>query len=207
VTDVEPTPEPAAPPRARRASHWGLLVLLALVALAAGAAALSKAGEADDLRDERADRREVARVAAAFGAAYLTYDFDDVEASSAAVTDLATEAFAESFAETSAPGIEELFATLQTSTVATTDEVFVGDVGDGRARALVVVDVAASSTASEQQLSDLSFVLDLVELDGVWRVDAVAPAPQADIGDPGAEGGSAPTTTAPAPSTTSAAAP
>jgi hypothetical protein len=180
-------------------------VLLALVALAAGAAALSKAGEADDLRDERADRREVARVAAAFGAAYLTYDFDDVEASSAAVTDLATEAFAESFAETSAPGIEELFATLQTSTVATTDEVFVGDVGDGRARALVVVDVAASSTASEQQLSDLSFVLDLVELDGEWRVDAVAPAPQADIGDPG--GGSAPTTTAPAPSTTAAAAP
>ena len=205
MTDVEPTAEPPDPPRARRASHWGLLVLLALLALAAGAAALSKAGEADDLRDERADRREVARVAAAFGAAYLTYDFDDVEASSAAVTDLATEAFAESFAETSAPGIEELFATLQTSTVATTDEVFVGDVGDGRARALVVVDVAASSTASEQQLSDLSFVLDLVELDGEWRVDAVAPAPQADIGDPGGAG--APTTTAPPPSTTAATAP
>jgi hypothetical protein len=218
VTDVEPATEPAAavsPPPAP-GSRWPrvvALVALLAVAVAAGAMAVARSGEAGDLRDERDDRREVARVAAAFGAAYLSYDFDDVEASSAAVTELATEAFAESFADTSAPGIEELFATLQTSTVATTDEVFVGDVGDGRARALVVVDVAASSTASSQELSDLSFVLDLVEVDGEWRVDAVAPAPQADIGDPAGSEPTSPTTaptTAPAEdpaSTTTAVAP
>lgn len=204
MTDVDPDPDPApdraagaapAPGGGGRRSPWPWVALaLAVVAVAAGVVALGASGDADDLRSERADRREVARVAAAFGEAYLSYDFDDVEASSAAVTALATEAFAESFAETSAPGIEELFATLQTSTVATTDEVFVGDVGEGRARALVVVDVAASSTASEQQLSDLSFVLDLVEVAGEWRVDAVAPAPQADIGDPAGPGATTPTT-------------
>ena len=58
---------------------------------------------------------------------------------------LATEAFAEDFEETRAPGIEAVFADLKTSTKATTTEVFVSDVGDTSARAIVVVDVAADA--------------------------------------------------------------
>ena len=189
------TPTPTTHERGWR--RW-VVALVALVAVAAGVAAVTQAGEAGDLRGERADRREVARVAAAFGEAYLSYDFDDVEASSEAVRALATDAFAAGFEETSAPGIQELFASNQTTTVATVEEVFVGDVGDGRARALVVVDVAAASAATgTQELSDLSFVLDLVDEDGEWLVSAVAPAPRPDISDPtGAP--TAPTTTAPA---------
>jgi hypothetical protein len=145
--------------------------------------AISKAQDADDLQAQLDDHQEVQLVAAAFGEAYLTYDASDVRASDEAILALASDTFAADFADNRAPGIEELFAGLDTQTEATTTEVFVGDVSAGKARALVVVDVVAQSSASDTQtLSDLSFVLDLVEEDGTWKVDAVAPAPQPDVG-------------------------
>ncbi len=125
----------AGPGRARMGR--GLLVLAIgalVVAVGAAALALGQSGEVDDLRADRDDRREVALVASEFGRAYLSYDFDDVDASSDAVVALATDDFAERFEATSAPGIEELFASMETSTVATTDEVFVGDIEGDRAR-------------------------------------------------------------------------
>lgn len=180
---------------------WPLATaVLAVLALGAVVAAVLQAGDASDLRDERSDRREVQRVASAFGVAYLSYDFDDVDASSEAVRALATDAFAAGFEETSAPGIQELFASNQTRTTATVEEVFVGDVSDGRARALVIADVEASSSASgKQRLSGLAFVLDLVVEGGEWRVSAVVPAPRPEITGPGGEPTSTTTTTAEVP--------
>jgi len=204
--DPPPLPAAAAPgvPSGRR---WPIVAAVAMVlAVGLGAVALAKNGQVDDLAKERDERREVARVSAEFGEAYLSYDFDDVDGASDAVVALASEAFAEDFADTRAPGIEELFANLKTSTKATTTEVFVSDVGDRQARSLVVVDVAATSTSSgNQSLKDLSFVLDLVHEDGEWRVDSVAPAPQPDIADD-ADGG-ATSTTVPTASTSSTVAP
>jgi hypothetical protein len=157
------------------------VVLVALVA-ALGAWALAQQGRVDDLDAEVQARADVAAAAATFGEVYLTYDFDDLEASGDRVLELATPDFAEDFAATRAPGLEELFANLETTTVATTTEVFVGDLAGSTARALVVVDVDADSEASgRQQLTDLTFVLDLVELDGTWLVDRVTPAPQPDL--------------------------
>ncbi|HEY9558058.1 MAG TPA: hypothetical protein VIR58_15080, partial [Acidimicrobiales bacterium] len=109
--------------------------------------------------------------------------------------------FAEDFSTTRAPGIEELFANLETTTRAETTEVFVGDITGDTARALVAVDVEATSAASgTQQLTDLTFVVDLVHLDGEWLVDRVNPAPQPDLTGDGVEQPPATTTTtAPAP--------
>jgi hypothetical protein len=213
VTDVDPERPPEPTPAAAPAGSTRWVVIAAVFALVAVVLALlwqSKAGDVDDLVRERNDlarepgeRRAVLQVAADFGEAYLSYDFDDVDASGDAVVALATEAFAEDFTATRAPGIEQLFADLETSTVATTKEVFVGEIGRRNARALVVVDVSASSTANgDQDLTNLTFVLDLVREGGEWRVDRVAPAPQPDIGDPA--GGTTTTTTAP---TTSSSAP
>jgi hypothetical protein len=210
--DAVPATGAPPAPRASAGSRWPIVAAVAMVlAVGLGAVALAKNGDANDLADERDARREVARVSAEFGEAYLSYDFDDVDGASDAVVALASEAFAKDFADTRAPGIEELFANLKTSTKATTTEVFVSDVGDRQARSLVVVDVAATSTSSgNQSLKDLSFVLDLVHEDGEWRVDAVAPAPQPDIADDGTEGGTdagATSTTLPAASTSSTVAP
>ena len=146
----------------------------------------------------------VARAASTFGEVYLSYDFDDPDGSGDRVLELVSPAFAEDFTTTRAPGIEELFANLRTTTEATTKEVFVGDVGDDSARALVVVDVVADSAASgTQELTNLTFVLDLVLVDGAWLVDEVAPAPQPDLSGDGVEQpGATTSTTAPAADTT-----
>ena len=169
-----------------------LAFVVATLALAAGAAlavvvAVQQAGRADDLAAERDERREVATVAAAFGQAYLSYDFRDVAGSGDRVLELVTDAFAADFEQTRVPGIEAVFAEIETTTEATTKEVFVSDIGSGTARALVVVDVeAASTSAGSQSLRNLSFVVEMVREDGVWKVDSVEPPPAPDVSGPGA---------------------
>jgi Mce-associated membrane protein len=176
----------------RRLAALGAVAVAVLV-VGAVALAVTQGRDADDLRAERDERREVARVAAAFGEAYLSYDFEDVDASSERVLALTTAAFAEDFEATRAPGIEAVFADIETSTRATTTDVYVGDIGEQSARALVVVDVEAESAAAGvQSMRNLSFVVLLERHDGTWLVDAVEPPPSPDV-----DGGSTTTTMPP----------
>ncbi len=202
MTDAaaDATPEPAPTTTPARRGRWMLVLAVVALVVAVGAAALAigQSGEIDDLRSDRDDRREIALVASQFAATYMTYDFEDVDATNDALDPLVTEAFAAAFSAQREP-LRDSFAAIETSTVATTDEVFVGDVEGGRARALVVVDVELTSSASgTQELEDFSIVLDLVREGGRWRVDRQRPAPQPDV-----SGGTAATTTtappAPAP--------
>ena len=219
MTDSEPEPEPpteTAPPTpaepaapASRRPGRGLLILALgalVVAVAAAALALGQSGEIDDLRAERDDRREVARVASSFASTYMTVDFEDVDSTSADLEGLITEAFAAAFSERREP-LRDSFAALETSTVATTKEVYVGDIEGDQAVALVVLDVELSSTATgDRTIEDLSILLDLLQVDGEWRVDRQRPGPQPDLG--GDDVGATPSTTAPAaPTTTTAPAP
>jgi type II secretory pathway pseudopilin PulG len=170
-----------------------LLLLLVAVLLVgvAGAVVLGSAQDASDLRDERDDREEVQRLAGAFGEAYLSYDFQDVDASGDRVLALVTEAFAADFEDTRAPGIEAVFATIETTTVARTTDVYVGDIGEDTAQAYVIVDVDASNdTAGQQTLRGLSFLVSMAREDGEWKVDTVSPPPSPDV-----DGASSTTTT------------
>lgn len=154
------------------------------VLLVAGAIAVAvlQTGRVRDLEHDLDARDDVSAAAATFGEVYLSYDFDDPERSGARVLDLVSPAFAEDFESTRAPGIEELFSNLGTTTSAETQDVFVGAVTDEAASALVVVDVVANSDASgTQELTNLTFLLELVHVDGRWLIDNVLPAPQPDI--------------------------
>jgi hypothetical protein len=156
-----------------------LLIAAVAVAVVASLVALAQAQDARDLRDQRDDQRTVTDVAERFGAAYLSFDYAHPDRSGKAVTALATEELAESYAARSAPEIQQLFSSAQTTTKATTTAVYLGAVAGSRARALVVVDVTATSpTDGEQQLDDVSFVLDLQRTSAGWRVSKVARAPQ-----------------------------
>lgn len=191
-TAAESSPAPGSP---ARPSRVGMVVALvaAVAAVAAVVFALGERGRADDAEADLAARDDVARAAATFGEAYLSFDFDDEGASSDRVLDLVTPDFAADYSETRAPGIEELFANLETTTQAQTTEVFVGQVDGDAARALVVVDVEADSAATGRQtLADLTFVIDLVRTDDGWLVDRVSPAPTPDVGGDGLD---TPTTT------------
>jgi hypothetical protein len=153
-----------------------------LVAILASGLALAQAQDASDLRDQRDDQRAITEIAGRFGAAYLSFDYAHAEASGKAVTALATKALAESYVGQSAPGIQQLFSSGQTTTKATTTAVYLGEVEGSHARALVVVDVTANSpTDGKQQLDDVSFVLDLQRTGDGWRVAKVARAPQPEL--------------------------
>ena len=195
---AEAAPAPPPDPPARAISLRSLLAGLVLLALvAAVAVAIAQQGRVGDLEDDLDARTEVATAASRFGEVYLTYDAADIGESGDRVLELVSPEFAEDFTENRAPGIEELLANLGTSTTATVSEVYVGDLTADAARVLVVVDVEAQSEASGTQvLSDLSFVLELVNVDGEWLVDEVLPAPQPDISGDGLD-----------PSTTTTAAP
>lgn len=184
-------------------------VVLLVALIAAAGVAFTQMQRVDDLESELDARSDVAAAAARFGEAYLSYDFDDPEGSGEQVVALATPDFGEEFSSDRVPGIAELFANLQTTTEAETQEVFVADVSGDTARAFVVTDIEAISTASgSQKLTNLAFVLDLVRLDGEWLVDAVNPAPQPDLAGDEATAPTDPnastTTTAPVAPTTAA---
>lgn len=172
------------------------------VLLVAGAIAVAvlQSQRAADFEDDLDARDAVSAAAATFGEVYLSYDFDDPDRSGSRVLELVSPTFAEDFESTRAPGIEELFSNLGTTTVAETQAVYVGPVTDDAASALVVVDVQANSDASgEQQLSNLTFLLELVRVDGRWLVNNVLPAPQPDITGDGVEPATPTTTTTAAP--------
>lgn len=174
------------------------IVIGVLLVVGAIAVALLQVGRVRDLEDDLDARDEVSAASATFGEVYLSYDFDDPDRSGERVLDLITPAFAEDFESTRAPAIEELFSNLGTTTVAETQDVFVGAVTDDTASALVVVDVVATSDASgTQELTNLTFLLELVRVGGRWLVDDVLPAPQPDISGDNVEASTTTTTTTP----------
>lgn len=140
---------------------------------------------------------------------YLSFDTDDVDGATDRLLALATKRFSDEFESTRAPSIEELFAAGDTITRASVQDVFAGEVESDRTRALVVVDIDASSPEGQQRLVGLSFVLEMVREDSRWLVDAVGPAPFPEVvGGPEPAGDeppsptpsiAAPSTTAPAP--------
>jgi Mce-associated membrane protein len=187
----------AAPSRSVSVRSLAILIGVLIVA-GAIAVALLQVGRVRDLEDELGERDEVSTAAAMFGEVYLSYDFDDPDRSGERVLDLITPTFAEDFESTRAPAIEELFSNLGTTTVAETQEVFVGAVTEELASVLVVVDVTANSAASgTQELSNLTFLLELVNVDGQWLVNNVLPAPQPDITGDNVEASTTTTTAVP----------
>lgn len=183
VVDPEPAVGPATAAHPHRIRSR-LTVLAVVVAVVASLLALTKAQRVGDLTAQRDDRLEIEQVSARFGAAYLSFDFAHAEASGTAVRRLATPKFAASYTAQSAPGIEQLFTSRQTTTKATTTAVYLGPVTSQSARALVVVDVTATSPSDgAQRLDDVSFVLDLDHTSAGWRVDKVVRAPQPSLDD------------------------
>ena len=167
MTDAEV--DPAPPARRRFPLAAVLAVLFALAAILLAFVATSLNGE---LEDERAARRGVADVAGRFSEAILTFDADDLEATKERVLSLSTGDFADEF-EASFEGLAELVQTASSSARATVDDVFVGDVADGEATVITVVDLTADGPSGPRTVADTYLRLSLVRVDGEWRVDGV----------------------------------
>lgn len=202
---VEPTTDrpdhagsPAAPVRR------GLLLPLVLATLLVVAVALAvlqtqRVGDASDERDRlaaaAADRQAATLVAAQFAEAFFTYDFEDVDASTATVLGLVTDDYAARFEAENVPGLQDLFGDVALVSAGVPEEVVVGDIEGDTARALARVDIDTVVQGTRRTLADLSLSIVLRREAGEWRVDEVRIIQAHPEGDD-LVGGSTTTTTA-----------
>ncbi|MDP1821100.1 MAG: hypothetical protein Q8K58_14570 [Acidimicrobiales bacterium] len=180
----------------RRWLPWVLVVVAVAMTVAAVVWGLSRSADAGN------DAEAARDVAERFGVAYLSFDSDSVNAAGDKLLAVSTERFAAEFADSRLPGVESLFSGTDTRTRAEVTDTFLSSVDGDRVRALVVVDIAASTAEGDQRLENLSFVLEMIDGEDGWRVDAVTPAPFPEV-----VGGPEPTDPQPGSTTTTSTTP
>ena len=191
---------PPRPPRRVPAALWAVLVALVLVAV--GTSFLAADAIADRDR-ERADRQDVEEVAGRLATALSTYDYRDFASTKRRVLSMSTGAFATEY-ERAVAALASLIDQTKAVSEATAGDVFVGNLGDGKASAIVVLEIRANGVGGSRVSVDNYVDLSLVKVEGEWKVDGVR---NLNLGVSG--GGAAPTPAGPAvaPPTTAAPAP
>ena len=156
-------------PRRGPALLWAALAVLLVVAL--GASLLAADAVADRNR-ERQDRQEVEEVAGRLATALSTYDYRDFEASKRRVLALSTGAFASDF-ERAVGALASLIDQTKATSEATVNDVFIGNLGDGKASAIVRLEIRASGVGGPRVSVDNYVDLSLVKVEGEWKVDGL----------------------------------
>lgn len=161
----------AAPPARRRSPLLiAVVALLGVVAVALGLVAASLQGT---LSAERDDRAEVSRVAGTMAAALLTYDYEDLDSARERVLSLSTGKFRTEY-RTAFEGLRTLLSEAKASSRGTVTDVYIRlDEAEPTAGAIVVVNTVAEGTAGRRATVASYIQLDLVKVDGRWRVDGV----------------------------------
>lgn len=195
-SDDELNDEPdAAPARSRRTVSLSSVVLGVLV-LAAIAFAVVQTQRRADLADDVDLRAEASDVAARFAERLLTYDFADLDAQADELAQLSTPDFSDEYEDALAGGLGASISELEATATATVDEVMTSVVSQGRARVVVIVDSEIESQAGTRANIGTYLDIELLRLDGTWRVDDVqtvsnltesstpTPTPTPDAADP-----------------------
>lgn len=185
----------------RRGGTRGLWVLVAVLALVALAASVIAADAVADRDRERRDRQAVEEVAGRLATALSTYDFRNFEATKQRVLDLSTGAFATEY-ERAVAALASLIDQTQATSQATAGDVFVGNLADGKASAIVVIEIRANGIGGPRVSVDNYVDLSLVKVEGEWRVDGVR---NLNLGVSGGGTATPPATGPSAPGTTTAA--
>jgi hypothetical protein len=168
--EFEPT-KPAAKDR-----WWTSIPTLLLVALAwlvvIGAVLAWQRG--NDLQAAQDDHQDAARVAGDFTTAVLSYDYHDLSGSLDDVLALSSPEWGEQYENAwfsdQQPVIEELQAVAQVDV----RDVMLGDEHDDAVSAVVLFNASIESQIGTRRLSGSYLRLDLVKVDGDWRVDNLA---------------------------------
>lgn len=166
----EAPPEPPDPAEPRR--RGVVLLAAALFGLSVGLALLAAflANRLDAERDRGDDIREVS---GRFAAALLTYDFEQLERSKDRVLSLSTGNFKRQYEQAFTGGLDVLLKETKARSEATVTDVYLGEVADDTATAIVVADAKAEGTAGTRRTISSYIQLELVKVGGRWRVDGV----------------------------------
>ena len=186
------------PGRPRRSAALVLAISLAVVfAVLAAVAGVIAAGGSDG--DPQAE--DVREAAGAFATAFVTYDHTDPDAHRDQVLGLATGSFAGEYEDAFDQGLRQLITESEAVSEGFVKDVYVSEVDEAQAQAIVVVDIQHDGAGGPRTLYDVYFRLTFVQVDGAWKVDEVTDL-NFDAGTTG-ETGTATTTTAPGSSSTS----
>ncbi|MBW3668844.1 MAG: hypothetical protein KY443_06485 [Actinobacteria bacterium] len=195
VPDIDT--EPAGPPPPDRRPR-GLVVACVALFVVSVALGILTAVLASRLDREVATRDDVEETAGRFATALLTYHFQDLERSKQAVLELSTGNFRREYEQAFSGGLDVLITETKAASEGTVTDIFVSDVEDDTASAIVVADVRVTGTAGERRSASSYIQLELVRVAGRWRVDGVT---NLNFGQNGTPTGvpSTPTTTTTAP--------
>ena len=166
----EPAPDVAdAPDRRSRL----LIVVAAMLLVVATFLGVLAAGTRAELTRERDQREAVEQAAARFATAFVTYDYRNLDASLARIKRDATAKFAGEYERLFRTSLSTLIQETKAQSRGTVTDVFLGDVNDDTASALIVVNVEREGAGGRLPVAGTYFQMDLVDQNGRWRVDNV----------------------------------
>ncbi|MFC5751443.1 hypothetical protein [Actinomadura rugatobispora] len=154
--------------------------VFALVLLASVVTAGLQWHQADQAATVEGDRRDVRARAGEFGQALLSYDHRNLQAARNRVLSLASEDFAKTYDVAFTGGLESVITRLKADATATVRSVYLGDIDDSTARAIVVMDSEVRSSAGTRRVLGSHLDMRLVRKGERWRVTEVTSVGAAD---------------------------
>ncbi|MFI6987035.1 hypothetical protein [Nonomuraea wenchangensis] len=158
-----------------RAQLAGAMAAMLVVALAATAGlqwfAAARADEARTaLEAERALRLEVSGAASAFSTSLLSYDYRDLQSTRSTLSAQATGDFLTTYDTAFGGAMAQVIVKLKAVAQATVREVYLADVDEATAHAIVVVDQQVNTSEAIRSVKDSHLKIALVKEKGVWKV-------------------------------------
>ncbi|NRQ33971.1 hypothetical protein HII36_19250 [Nonomuraea sp. NN258] len=193
AVEEETAEEPAAPEQAEAATDEGtpagkagftrarlLGALAAMLVTAVAATAVLQwvsASRSQDalarLEAERTARLEVAGAAGAFATTLLSYDYQNLQATRSTMAAQATGDFLATYDEAFGGVMTQVIVKLKAVAKTTVREVYVADVDEGLAHAIVVADQQVNTAEAIRSVKDSHLKITLVKEKGVWKVKDV----------------------------------
>lgn len=171
TTEGSPDAAGVTSPVAARPPAFVLAVSLAVVfgILAVVFAVLAVGG--DDGEGSRVSG--LRRAAGEMAEAFFTWDHQDLDAHRDRVLVLATGSFRSEYEDQFDASIRNVITQAQSTSQAFVQDVYVSEIDEERAEAVVVVDLEQDGVAGPRTQRDIYVVITFVEVDGDWKVDDV----------------------------------
>ncbi|MEV0228775.1 hypothetical protein [Nonomuraea sp. NPDC050786] len=161
-----------------RARILGTLAAMLVAALAATAVLQwISASRAEDARArleaERALRLEVSGAANAFSRALLSYDYRNLQSTRSTLAAQATGDFLATYDAAFGGAMAQVIVKLKATSQATVREVYLADVDEATAHAIVVVDQQVNTSEAIRSVKDSHLKISLVKEKGIWKIHDV----------------------------------
>ncbi|NBE93589.1 hypothetical protein FE391_08925 [Nonomuraea sp. KC401] len=179
IADARGTPGDGAPAGrfGRVRVLWTLTAMVVAVIAATAVLQGISAAQARDARAaleaERALRLEVSGAAGAFSKALLSYDYQNLQTTRSSLAAQATGDFLSTYDAAFGGAMAQVIVKLKATSQATVREVYLADVDEATAHAIVVVDQQVNTSEAIRSVKDSHLKISLVKEKGTWKIHDV----------------------------------